>query len=202
MSQAYALKDQFSGWNETDRDEKLVRLAGVIQRHVSAGFGSFVSNQAFLSFVKNYLPETVDHPYWLCLNGVVAAALLHIADNERIDFVFDRQGEGFERRARLMTDALRSMCAPANGARLGELTFADGDIVPPLQAAEMLCWNIRDHADSRSVGSPTNRPPAQILWSVETIAKVWDGKAMEEFVDRYQRMHPESPLNRPDRHNR
>ena len=148
----------------------------MIQRHVSAGFGSLVSNQAFRSFVMNYVPRTVNHPYWLCLNGVVGAALLHIGESERINFVFDRQGVGFERRAHLMTDGFRSVCVPPFGARVGTLTFADGDIVPPLQAAEMLCWNIRDHADCRAIGSPTNRPPAQILWTVETITKIWDGK--------------------------
>jgi hypothetical protein len=92
MSQAYALKDQFSGWTESERDEKLIRLAQVIQRWVSAGFGSFVSNQAFRSFVKNYVPRTVNHPYWLCLNAVIGGAMLSIAENQQIDFVFDRQG--------------------------------------------------------------------------------------------------------------
>jgi hypothetical protein len=200
MSQAYALKEQFSGWTESDREDKLVRLARVIQKHVSAAFGSYVSNQAFCSFVKNYVPRTVNHPYWLCLNGVVGATIKHVNTKQRINLVFDRQGEGFERRARLMEDNFRSMCDPPYAARLGTLTFADGDKSAPLQAAEMLCWSIRDYADSRALGSPTNRPAAEILWSVETITNIWDGKAMEKFVDRYQRLHPESPVNRPDLH--
>jgi hypothetical protein len=141
MSQAYALKDQFRGWTEGDRDEKLVRLARLIQRHVSAGFGSFVSNQAFRSFVKDYVPPTVNHPYWLCLNGLIAATILHVTTKERINFVFDRQGVGFERRAQLMNDGFRAMCGPPHAAKVGTLAFADGDKVAPLQAAEMLCWN-------------------------------------------------------------
>jgi hypothetical protein len=52
-----------------------------------------------------------------------------------------------------MTERFRKTCVPPYGARFGTVMFADGDKVAPLQAAEMLCWNIRDHADSRALGS-------------------------------------------------
>ena len=68
------------------------------------------------------------------------------------------------------------------GAAMGKLEFEDADVSPPLQAAEMVAWHIRDHADSKSIGQPTHRPVAEILWTVPTVTKAWDGQAMDDFV--------------------
>lgn len=146
MSEARSLNGQFLGWCAKERDAQLIRFAEAIYRHLNQGVGSFVSNESYKYHVKGQLPRTVDHPYFLCRLGMVNAIIA--GAEEKVDFVFDRQGEGYERRVAQMHAALTENVLGL-GDRIGTLSFANSRDVVPLQAADMLC---SAYADSASVG--------------------------------------------------
>gem|GEM_PF-3775742 len=103
-------------------------LAQVVKDHALYGLGSFVAHKAYNSIARGALPPTVDHPYWLCFQGVIGG-LLNLYENglkfEKTDFVFDGQGVGFERRAALMHGGWREMLEEIGGSLIGTLSFAD-----------------------------------------------------------------------------
>jgi hypothetical protein len=198
MSQAHSVRGEFLDWSIQERDEKLERLAAVIRKRNLSGIASMVSNEAYKSFVRDFLPKTINHPYWLCFQGILDGVFRFTSDDERINMVLDRQGEGYQRAAHFIHSYLADPLVCKNSDRVGSLSFEDGDVLAPLQAAEMLVWYMRDHADSRSIGKPTSRRAAQRLWEMETVTKIWNGRLMEQYVETYQALHPLSPVNRPD----
>ena len=111
----------------------------------------FSKQEAYKSFVKGRRSSTVDHRYRRCSNGVMFGALAVFGHMQgKIDFVFDRQGEDMKDR-RVFHE---------NGESFG-WRWVDWSLtmrIPPIQAAEMVAWHIRDHADSFSVCRPSERP--------------------------------------------
>jgi hypothetical protein len=203
MREAESLRGQFGGWNSNSRDSKLLRFAAIIKGNVIGGLASFVSNKAYEAIVRQRLPETIDHPYWLCFQRIVLGAVeayLVPADGGKIDFIFDGQGEGYERRAALLHHEWEEALATPFGTFLGKLSFHDDRDMVPLQAADMLAWHVRRHAESMLLGNQESRPVADVLWSIPTPSRPWQPQEMGDFVRRYQEMHPDSPVNRPDLH--
>ncbi len=204
MSDANGRHGQFRGWDDTVRDRKLERLIEIINRHVLGGIASLVGHKAYRSAAKGYLPETVDHPYWLCFNQIIHKTLEHYGQdypNEKINFVFDTQGKGFERRAGFMTDYARQLYeASPRGDQFGMLSFASDRDMLPLQAADLLAWHIRRHSESRINQKVEDRPLVDSLSKTPIILERWLPEEISSFVDDYQQSHPLSPINRPDLH--
>ena len=199
MKEAESRRGEFWGFTEPDRDEKVMSLAEVVKAHALYGLGSFISHKAYDSIARGYLPPTVDHPYWFCFQGIIGG-VLHLYENElpleKTDFVFDSQGVGYERRGTLMHDGWKQMMLEVGDALIGSITFADDKQVLPLQAADLLAWHIRRHANVMvGSGQPESRPVADLLWSVDTITKAWHPDEIETFIDSYHTLHPQSPRN-------
>src|SRR2546423_11401895 len=101
MKEAESRRGQFWGISEASRDEKLMSLVQAVKSHATYGLGSFVGHRPYNSIARGSLPSTVDHPYWLCFQGIIGD-LLHLFKNgviaQKTDLVFDTQGVGFERR--------------------------------------------------------------------------------------------------------
>ena len=198
MREAESLRGEFWGWDSVARERKLLRLAAIIKKHVIGGLGSFVSNRAYGSIVKGYLPSTIDHPYWLCFQRIVLDAALvygQHADGGKVDFVFDGQGIGYERRATMMHQAWQDAANSPMEEMMGGIAFHDDKQILPLQAADMLAWHMRRYLDSGVQHRTENRPVADILWSIPTPSKPWWPHEMEDFVDFYHEIHPQSPRN-------
>jgi hypothetical protein len=199
MKEAESRRGEFWGCSKVERDRKVMLLAQVVKAHALYGLGSFVAHKPYNSIARGALPPTVDHPYWLCFQGVIGG-LLNLYENglklEKTDFVFDGQGVGFERRAALMHGGWREMLDEIGGSLIGTLSFADDQKVPPLQAADLLAWHIRRYANSMaSDGLAESRPVADLLWSIPTLTKAWHPDEIDAFVDAYHDLHPQSPRN-------
>jgi Protein of unknown function (DUF3800) len=141
MKEAESRRGQFWGISERARDEKLLSLVQVVKSHATYGVGSFVGHRPYNSIARGALPSTVDHPYWLCFQGIIGD-LLHLYKSgviaQNIDLVFDTQGAGFERRGKLMQGASKEMLDGVGVSLIGTLSFADDKTEPALQAADLL----------------------------------------------------------------
>jgi hypothetical protein len=200
MVEAESRRGEFWSWDPSERDQKLAALANVVKGHVLYGVGSFISHQAYDSIARAALPPTVDHPYWFCFQGIIAVVLQLFENgiaNGKVDFVFDGQGEGFERRAGIMHSNLKEMIPDVLPNMIGTISFSDDNDVAPLQAADLLAWHIRRHSNSMAKdGLAEPRPIADLLWSVPTLTKAWHPNEIAEFVEFYHKAHPYSPQNR------
>ena len=194
MSEAMALRGQFRGWSRDQRDGKLFELASAIKRHVWMGAGSLVSNAAYRSIAKGFLPDTVDHPYWLCFQGL--RSVLSITDDvgevgEKVDLILDMQGIGYERRVRIMHEA-----SVNDELAFRSVRFADEKNEVPLQAADMYAWHLRRHADDAVSDQENVRLTDKVLWSIPNQIFAWTPEAIDDFVLVYQHAHPLSPIDR------
>jgi hypothetical protein len=137
------------------------------------------------------------------LQGVLLNTVFYseIDQDEWVNFVFDGQGVAYERRAAMIHAGFGDVdIAPS--VRLGSLSFSDDKELLPLQAADILAWHIRRHADDTLNGTRKDRPIADALWKRPVPTRVWWPQEISDFVDFYQTYHPLSPVNRPDFHRR
>ena len=204
MSQAHSKRGPFWGWDNDARERKVIRLAEIVNQHAIAGIASIVSNKAYQEEAKGCLPDTIDHPYWLCFQQIIMETLRVHGDElggGKINFVFDSQGQGYERRGALIHAGWREIFEATPYANLlGSITFADDRDVLPLQAADLLAWHVRRRGDRAILKAPENRPADDLLGNLPIRVFDWRPSEIREFVDGYQRTHPLSPINRPDLH--
>jgi len=204
MVEAHNRRGPFWGWDNAARDQKVLRFAEIVNRHAIGGIASVVSHKAYRAAAKGFLPDTVDNPYWLCFQRVILETVRiygHECDGGKINFVFDTQGEGFERRAALMHDGWRKIFASTPyGPLIGSMTFASDLDVLPLQAADLLAWHVRRRGDRAIQKAPENRPIDALLGKIPVDLLGWQPEEINKFVEWYQQTHPLSPINRPDLH--
>ena len=199
MKEAESRRGEFWGFEDAARDQKVMSLAHVVKDHAIYGLGSFVAHRPYNSIARGALPPTVDHPYWLCFQGIIGG-LLHLYENglklETTDFIFDSQGVGFERRGALMQGGWREMLEKVGGSLIGPLSFGDDKKELPLQAADLLAWHIRRHSNTMATtGHAESRPVADLLWTIPTLTKAWHPDEIDAFVEGYHNLHPQSPRN-------
>ena len=204
MTEANNRRGPFWGWDIVARDRKIERLAEIISQYAIGGLASIVSHKAYLREAKGFLPDTIDNPYWLCFQRVIlesARIYGHECAGGKINFVFDTQGEGYERRAALIHSGWEKAQSTAYQPLVGSITFASDLDILPLQAADLLAWHIRRRSDRHiQKAPPENRPVDDVLGKLPIPLLGWTAQEIADFVADYQRFHPESPINRPDLH--
>lgn len=156
MADANALRGQFEGWNEADRDFKVYRLASVIGAAQLSSIECSISRTDYNTLIAPNVPRGMRHPYFVCFYGVVitvARSLIGIPEAPPIDFVFDEQGPiGAE--AVFMYEWIKASSDPEISARMGSTPiFSDDKKVLPLQAADMLAWHLRREHEGSSFPS-------------------------------------------------
>lgn len=197
MREAESRRGEFWGWTPEARDQKLLAFANLIKKNAMIGLASIVSNQAYDELVRGGLPPTIDNPYWFCFQAVVIRAIEICGEAIReeggkIDFVFDSQGEGMQRRGLLLHDGWKKLLDVQFGDIIGGIDFHDDKDILPLQAADMFAWHLRRYSESALNKCRENRPVADVLWSIPIHMKDWHPAELINFVKFYQRNHPET----------
>lgn len=159
MAEAMSFQGQFSmhrGWNEAMRNDRLVLLTRIVNRHAMLRVSASIRHDLFERYVLS-LPAvernlSTDEPYVTLGSALVSAALTHADQNgvnTTMDFIFDRQiGHELEFR-RLWPSYTKLMLETPRGRQLsrlvGEPMFLDEKDRKPLQAADLYAWLARDH---------------------------------------------------------
>lgn len=150
--EALHLKGCFKGWRRADRDEKVMRLAEVIDRHPMASFDTRLSVASFKRILAPIAPYDLQNPYFVVFYGVMANAAGQLHANEinvPIDFIFDEHG-AVGPDAALWYGYMKAMMAPHLRSLLGSAPiFRDDKKMVPLQAADMLAWHLRRSREPR-----------------------------------------------------
>jgi Protein of unknown function (DUF3800) len=151
MSEANCLGRQFRGWSPADRDEKLRGLARVIRHFKPASIHCSVSRLDYANIVKPVAPYGLGNPYGICFHAIMVtlanSQLEHHGINVPIAFIFDQQ-EGLGEEARMFYEYIReTQPRPVRQLLSKTPRFGDDKVVLPLQAADMLAWHVRRHAE-------------------------------------------------------
>ena len=146
MVEAQNLRDQFRGWLDADRDEKLRGLARVICHFEPFSFQFSINRSRYYELVTPTAPRGFGNPHFIGSFGIVSGLARFISSQKiktPIDFIFDQQ-DGVSGDVNLFFEYMME-ALPRATRRLITRTpiFRDDKEFVPLQAADMLAWHLR-----------------------------------------------------------
>lgn len=162
MVDAWHMRGEFDfrSWSEPRRDEKLLRLAKVIDRHDLLSVECSVSSGSYERLVEPIAPYNLKKPFFACFYGLLfTIARYHheMKSTVPVEFVFDKTNIGTD--ALLWFDAMKDNPPEDFKALLGRLPqMLDDEKEVPLQAADMLAWHIRRESETRGTEILTCMP--------------------------------------------
>lgn len=172
MREAAAGNGEFAGVPMEVRRYKIRNLLKIIKDHDLDGVYSFLEWSDYRNSILPRLRGPMRNPFSLLFYGVLDAIILYEKQKgifpETVDLDFDEQGEAGHF-AILLYPLVKRDPSPDIQAVLGRTPTMLNDInVVPLQAADMLAWNVRRHGDRLS--------DSEFEWVYEEIHQtVWLG---------------------------
>lgn len=143
---ALHMTESFHGWSRSEREAKLLRLAGVIRKFRPISIECSISSRDYKAVVEPYAPYDLRHPYFPCFFGLVVSSARMVEElglQGPLDFVFDERGN-VGPNAVIWYEAIKQWQGPSIKKILGgPPIFKDDEEVLPLQAADMLVWHRR-----------------------------------------------------------
>ncbi|MBS1982928.1 MAG: DUF3800 domain-containing protein [Bdellovibrionales bacterium] len=141
-AEAESLKGQFLGFTREARDAKIDALIKVIQNHVMLSIAARMRISDYNDVFRGWVPRDLDDPYYFLFTGIVLAA----AGIERmyghaspIEFVFD-SSEVYENPSMVFFRHMKHRYDHVSGANVA---YRDDKKFVPLQAADLLAWEVR-----------------------------------------------------------
>jgi len=159
MTEAANFGGQFSrskGWNEANRDDRLITLTRVIKKHASIRIQAGVRNDHFEQYIRSLpAPERrmiIESPYGLLFMQIILAMATfgdRIGIQEPCDFIFDEQGP-FGAEALANWPTFRGLLNNSSRSDLSKFVgstpiFQNDKQFLPLQAADLYAWHLRRH---------------------------------------------------------
>jgi len=144
---------EFEGWNPADADEKILRLAKVISKHIDPrqhyGFITGMRKD-LLKFILGKSPATprqarsvlkfTSPSHWCLINTTACIAQIEREEFRRevpVDFVFDQGSDAYAECSKLIKK-LKPLMPVDMSARIGTITEGNDKQIAPLQAADLL----------------------------------------------------------------
>lgn len=144
MREAESLKDQFANFSPAERDAKIDSLIVSINRYALQAIYVRVLQKDYDDIVKGRLAPEWDSPYYFLFPGFIASIIGQErgrGTNEPVECIFDTSGSLEKRALRLY----EPMIQPGNAwhGRVVNVHFRNDKQFLPLQAADLLAWQVR-----------------------------------------------------------
>lgn len=188
MSEAWARRGEFAGWEEGLRDARLKLLSPIINRHAFSALIFVASTDGWKKHVVGKLNERYhDRPYFFAFHSIMSLAVKYLDSKgikEKVDFVFDEEGG---ESMRLMLESFDGWAdvAPTHlkeyiGSRP---IFRNEKEVLPLQAADMLAWHVRRSFADGIQGKDVSHLSAAMpeLFEIEQARSIWQASEIEKY---------------------
>ena len=136
-----ALKGEFEGWSESERNVLVAQLMAVLAKHPLAGYGVGINLRALEAAFASRpdLQEFFGSPYIVCFKlavETVIAAAEHFGSNEQLAFI--HEANDYEMEAHKAFASIKKERKKHAGPM--SLTFAGKSESVPLQAADVLAF--------------------------------------------------------------
>ncbi len=144
--EAFGFNKQFMGWNEIDRDNRLMEFLEVVDRYSGKGLAIVIPHDLFTKILKQSF-QPFKNPYMFAY-ALTFSVMLHFAhgnpDREPIELIFDRDVIKRRQAEKAYKDMFR-VYPPDVTALLGrdEPRFEDDKQFNPLQASDLLAYCVR-----------------------------------------------------------
>jgi hypothetical protein len=144
-SEAESLRSdgKWAGVSEDDRNERINAFIEVIGKHALRSLYVRVKQQDYNEVIKPYVPEQWDNAYYFLFTGIIAAGTSvekYFGPSRPIEFVFDNANE-LEKPSHKLYNQVAG--APQFGKRVIKVRYEDEQQFLPLQAADLLAWQVR-----------------------------------------------------------
>lgn len=192
MRHSTAGRGEFLGWDESRRKPLMEDLISVVNSSDLWGVAVGVDKVALDalthasdgSILLTLAGEKARDPYlWAFHDAVIEAAnqVDHIP-GETVAFVFDRQ-ERLQSASSRIFEALKTQESWPRRSRLGSLTFEESRSRPPLQAADLLAYEVQKERKRRTTAS--DRPERISLGRLRSrllVSRYWDRASLERCI--------------------
>ncbi|MBZ9768152.1 MULTISPECIES: DUF3800 domain-containing protein [unclassified Mesorhizobium] len=187
MSEAMNCVGEFASWSQDRRDERILLLQNVISDHVEAGVVAAVMVDDFSRIIKgSQLPQQFHSPYYFLLYQMI----LKLADGQDalelkgpVNFIFDDQMME-KKKVRRDWARYRSLLQGRQKPIGNMPVFENEERVLPLQAADMMAWIIRAHAEDQFQGKE-RRPilaGKKSRLNIPVITSIWQARELENLL--------------------
>ena len=140
---------EFTGWTRTETDYFRHQLRTVIVEADVAAYGVACSRKDYDELIKGDMREVLGTPEGYCINQCFVRSLRWVQENTfdpQMTMIFDNRPSPVKRYAGTVYDAFaRWVIPPPN---LAGYAFLNSKDVRPLQAADMLAWELYQHANA------------------------------------------------------
>jgi hypothetical protein len=198
---------QFRGWPDKARLSLIDELVSIIASNELYGFGGGVVRGDYQKLIvqSQFLDSTQltkhwwTEPYMLAFQHCIVEAVLEadsLPATECMSFVFDRQ-KAFAARLRIAIEQMATDIGWARRNRLGSITFESKADRSPLQAADLLVFELRKELDNRIVGA--ERPLRKSLKRLRPQLKAcrfFDERGLRQFMGEVQQKDRISAITR------
>lgn len=153
MHEAWSLTGEFSDWNLSARDAKLTKLAYIIRKYKLIGFDVSISKNKFDKIYKPNAPYPLQKPYFMCFQGMIVTVARYIKAkwiDVPVDFILD-ENDGSSKDVIFYYDVIKENFPEFKYILSRTPIFKDDEVVVPLQAADMLAWNVRKKRESPDI---------------------------------------------------
>ena len=135
---------QWAGVTKEQRDAKIEAFVKVIQKRARHAFVARVKQKHYNRIIRaNGIPEVWDDPYYflfLYILSMGASAEKYFGSGEPLEFVFD-SSERMEKPSRHLYGQYQKVAI--NGDKIVNVVYRDEKLFLPLQAADLLAWQVR-----------------------------------------------------------
>ena len=186
MKEFAFFRGPFQGWSESQRKSLLQRLLFLIKspREPIHSFSCSFNHQEFDSIFPPKFRAQQNH-YYFAVNNCIAGIHQHckrknivFSGSEKIAMVFDEHAQFAGRAVELFRAFKSNENIPQSERDLvGSLSFGDDGCTPPLQAADLLAYEIGKKYNG------FDRIPGSVLNQLEGSHAVWKKKDLHKYAD-------------------
>jgi hypothetical protein len=186
MKECSALRGQFNGWREPDRDARLLELVSIIKKTAIASVFSLVKRDDFKEVFGKLREPIGKAPYNLIYYSLMSATIRSMRANgieEPVEFIFDEQPHLSDSVQGVWSTVLAGMDPSYRALIGGRPIHGDDKKYLPLQAADLLAWHIRRwyYADQR--GETFESKALSLLRSIPYWGMSHDRTALQHLLD-------------------
>jgi hypothetical protein len=192
-------RGEFTGWSRTETDYFCQQLREVIIESEVAAYGCAVARRDWDELVSGDVRAFLGDAEGYCISQCFVRALRWAQDNSfdpQMTFVFDNRTPEIERRGRTIGDAFARQSEQLAPPIIAGTTFLNSTAVVPLQAADMLAWEIYQHAreilsNDGQITQPSRMSLRQLGQRMPLNTQIAQRHSIERIVTHVQNSDPE-----------
>jgi Protein of unknown function (DUF3800) len=192
-SEVYGSDNQWAGMSTTERNERIDAFIRVIGKHALRSIYVRLKQQDYDEVIKPYIPSKWQNAYYFLFIGFLSAATMtakYLGDVEHVEFFFDSNRE-VEKPSRTLYGQAANLAQFRD--RVKNIHYEDEKVFLPLQAADLLAWQIRRRfsvqEDPRpqfesAINCPPGRPYNHTVTraELEKLGRDMDDQAMMDWA--------------------